>query len=128
MSGIVLFDSDCTFCNRSVQFIIKRDRDAFFQFAPLNSAISRKLKQKHGIPSDIDSMILIKNNRWYVKSTAALHISKHLKELWKCAFPLIIIPKPVRDFVYDQIAKNRQRLFQNKACQLPSSEVRNRFL
>lgn len=128
MSGIVLFDGDCTFCNRSVQFIFKRDPKAFFQFAPLNSTIGTKLKQKHHIPSDIDSLILIENNRWYAKSTAALRISKQLNGFWKCAFLLIIIPKPVRDFIYDLIAKNRNRLFQNKACPLPSPELRKRFL
>ncbi|MGM8366191.1 thiol-disulfide oxidoreductase DCC family protein [Virgibacillus sp. W0181] len=125
----MLFDGDCSFCNRSVKFIIKRDSQEFFKFASLDSDIGKKYKRQFNIPEHMDSMILIVENNWYAKSSAALRISKHLTGLWKMAYILLIIPKPVRDSAYNIIASNRHRFFdQNKSCELPGEDIKKRFL
>lgn len=129
MDNIILFDGVCHFCDRSVQFIIKRDRAGFYKFASLQSDIGQELLVDHRVLIDIDSFILIKNNKVYTKSTAALHVTRHLDGPWKALFPFIIIPRPIRDFFYNIIAKNRYKWFGKKdSCTLPSPDIRERFL
>lgn len=129
MTAIVLFDGECNFCDSSVQFIIKRDPDGFFQFAALQSEIGEELKKKQQIPDQLDSIIVIENNTVYDSSDAALFISKHLNGLWKCIYIVKLIPKTLRNFIYKIIAKNRYNWFGKKDfCAIPSSEIRNRFL
>ncbi|PLS18862.1 thiol-disulfide oxidoreductase [Bacillus sp. M6-12] len=129
MQGIILFDGDCSFCNRSVQFIIKRDPKGYFQFASQQSEIGQELRKKYRIPDNIDSLLLIENNHCYQESTAVLKICKHLTGVWKAGFLFLFIPKPLRDFFYRIIAKNRYKWFgKQDRCMLPSPEIRNRFL
>ena len=130
MKRIVLFDGECNFCDANVQFIIKRDPYAYFYFTSLQSDKGQELIKKHAIPADVDSLVLIENNKAYTKSTAALRIAKKLDGLWHLLFLFILIPAPIRNGVYDYIAKNRYNWFGKKeiACTLPSPEVRKRFL
>lgn len=129
MDNVILFDGVCNFCDQSVQFIIKRDRDGIYKFASLQSDIGQKLLTKYQVPTDIDSFLLIKDNKVYTKSTAALKIAQQLDGLWKVFYPLIIIPKPFRDIFYNIIAKNRYKWFGKKdSCTLPSPEIKDRFI
>lgn len=129
MSNIILFDGECNLCNNSVQFIIKRDQRAIFKFASIQSKIGHEIVEKFNIPTDIDSIILIVDNKSYFKSSAAIRICRNLKGLWKLFYYLLIIPKPLRDFFYDIIAKNRYKWFGKRdSCMLPSPEIRHRFL
>lgn len=126
---IVLYDSECNFCNHSVQFIIKRDPKMHFHFAHLSSDVGQQFIHDLNIPSDIDSLILIKDNQYFTESTAALHISKHLNNAWPLFYTFIFIPKFLRDFVYQLIANNRYALFgKAKSCKILSPKDRNRFL
>ncbi|WP_213421636.1 thiol-disulfide oxidoreductase DCC family protein [Bhargavaea massiliensis] len=129
---IVLFDGTCNFCDKSVQFIIKRDPAGHFKYASLQSDIGQELREKYNIPKDVDSMVLIERDKAYTKSTAALHIAKKLDGLWHLAFLFIVVPKPLRDRAYDYIAENRYKWFGKKteeeACRLPPRNIRERFL
>lgn len=130
MKRIVLFDGECNFCDANVQFIIKRDPVGHFYFTSLQSEKGQTLIEKYSIPREIDSLVLIENGQAYVKSTAALRIAKKLDGLWHLLFLLILIPRKLRDRVYDFIAQNRFKWFGKKedSCALPSPEVRKRFL
>ena len=129
MSGIILFDGECNFCEKSVQFIIKRDPNGYFKFASLQSEIGKKLRKKYNVPEHIDSLLLIEQDKWYDKSSAALRICKNLKGFYKISFVFLIIPKPIRDFFYDILAKNRYKWFgKTNHCVIPSQKIRNRFL
>lgn len=129
MKHIILFDGECNFCNWNVQFIIKRDPKAIFQFASLQSEIGLQLIEQYHIPNHRDSLILIEKDQYYVKSTAALRICKKLHLFWRFLSIFMIIPKKVRDFGYDIIAKNRYKLFgKSDRCMIPSPEMRKRFL
>lgn len=129
MSSIILFDGVCNFCNRSIQFIIKRDPHATFQFASLQSDIGRKLDLDYGPPTYVDSVILIEDELVYMKSTAALKICKRLNGAWRLLYIGILIPRPIRDFVYDYIANHRYQWFgRATSCIVPSKEIRKRFL
>lgn len=130
MKRVVLFDGDCYFCDTSVQFIIQRDPAEHFYFASLQSEVGQDFLQEFAIPREIDSLVLVENDRAYVKSTAALRIAKKLDGLWHLLFLFILIPRPFRDFFYDILSRNRYKWFGKKQdhCQLPPPEIRKRFL
>jgi len=129
MTKIILFDGVCQFCDRSVQFIFKRDKKGHFKFASLQSDLAKQLLSRYNVAKDVDSLVLLDGNNYYIKSTAALRICKNLSGFWKLGYFLLVIPRPFRDFVYQLIAKNRYNWFGKKeACTIPSPEMRKRFL
>ncbi|WP_432353450.1 thiol-disulfide oxidoreductase DCC family protein [Sporosarcina sp. A2] len=130
MKRTVLFDGECNFCDASVQFIIKRDPYEYFQFASLQSETGQQLSRDFAIPEDVDSLVVIENGKAYTKSSGALHIAKKLDGLWHLAFLFILIPSPIRDGVYDLVARNRYKWFGKKeeACMLPTPAERKRFI
>ncbi len=112
-----------------MQFIIKRDSRGHFKFAGLESAIGHKLLGQYGLHENLSTIVLLKNGRTYVKSDAALRISQYLDGAWKLLIVLLVIPRPVRDFFYDIIARNRYTWFGKlESCMLPSREHQARFL
>lgn len=126
---IVLFDGVCNFCDGAVNFVIARDKAGIFRFAPLQSEAGRELVAKYEIPEDVDSVILIDNDRAYLHSDAALHIAKRLGGSWRFLTAFAVLPRFVRDWFYRMFAKNRYRLFGKKdACMMPTPEIRGRFL
>lgn len=126
---VILFDGVCNLCNSSVQFIIKRDPGAKFRFSSLQSDSAKQLLQQAGIDRmKADSVVLFKNAKVYTQSDAALHISKQLSGLWPIMYVLILIPRPIRNAVYNWIARNRYRWFGKKdQCMIPSPELKHRF-
>lgn len=129
MSGIVLFDGVCNFCDASVQFIIKRDPNAHFKFAALQSEAGEKLQRQYEFPQTIESLVLIENDKVYTQSTGALRIARKLDGLWKFFYIAIIVPAPLRNTIYKVIARNRYKWFGKKdVCMLPTKEQRERFL
>ncbi|WP_310991912.1 thiol-disulfide oxidoreductase DCC family protein [Aequorivita marina] len=127
---IVLFDGVCNLCNGAVNFVIKRDKKQVFKFAALQSEVGRELASKFKLDtSKMDSIILIDGDKHYKKSSAALHIAKHLGGTYPLLFGFMIIPKFIRNAVYDYIAKNRYKWFGKKdACMIPTEELKGRFL
>ena len=82
-----------------------------------------------GTEKIFDSIILFDNNKLYIKSSAALHIAKHLKGLWKILFIFIIIPPFIRNLFYDIIAKNRYKWFgKREECMIPNEKYKKQFL
>jgi len=77
----------------------------------------------------IDSVVLIEDGRAYIKSTAVLRIAKKLGNFLPLLYPLILVPRPLRDILYDWVAKNRYRWFGSlQACMVPTPEIQSRFL
>jgi predicted DCC family thiol-disulfide oxidoreductase YuxK len=125
----VLFDGVCNVCNYWVQFIIKRDPNAHFRFASLQSTEAQQLLEKHNQTATLDSIVLLQNGKVYTESTAILQITKKLTGLWKVMSAFRIVPKFLRDGVYRWFAKNRYRWFgQQESCMIPTPDVRQRFL
>ncbi len=128
---IILFDGICNFCNNSVLKIIKYDTKNQFIFASLQSDIGKKITNHLAIDiSKIDSIILYEPEvAYYIKSSAALKIMNAFGGLWKTTQLFLVIPKPVRNYIYDFIAKNRYNWFGKKEeCIIPSKEIRAKFL
>lgn len=129
MKNIILFDGVCNFCNGAVQFIVKRDKKGAFKFASLQSEAGKELLSKCQLPQEIDSFVLVENNKCYIKSTAALRVCQRLKTPWNILSIFRVIPTPIRNTVYEYIAENRYKWFGKKEdCMLPSKELRDRFL
>ena len=128
--GVVLFDGVCNFCNRSVNWIIRRDKRGSFRFAALQSEAGEALQERYGLdPSVLDTLVLIEGAKVYIKSTAALRIVKRLSPRWRALYALIAVPRLVRDFAYDWFARRRYRWFGKRdECMVPSPKVRERFL
>lgn len=129
MERIVLFDGVCNVCDRSVQFIIAHDPAHKFQFASLQSEVGETFIENYQLPKGLDSMVFIEGEDVYFKSTAALKIAKQLSGFYSVLAIFLVIPTPIRDFLYDVIAKNRYKWFGKKDhCMIPDPEDRQRFL
>jgi predicted DCC family thiol-disulfide oxidoreductase YuxK len=127
---VVLYDGVCGFCNRSVRFIIKRDRKKRFQFAALQSGVGKELAAKHGVDGErLEGLVLIENGEATIKSTAALRIVRRLKWPWPVLALLLALPVRIRDWFYDQFATRRYRWFgKSETCSVPARSDRDRFL
>lgn len=127
---IVLFDGVCNLCSSVVRFTILRDPDRIFRFASLQSEVGHFFLNKFGLSTeDFDSFVLIEGDKFFLRSTAVLSLCKKLRGLWPLLYLLIIIPRPIRDFVYNIVAENRYKWFGKKEeCFIPSADIRNRFL
>jgi predicted DCC family thiol-disulfide oxidoreductase YuxK len=127
---ILLFDGECGFCNRTVQFFLRNEkRRKKMNFAPLQSEPGTLLRKYFEIGEDTDSLVLIKGHSAYIKSCAALRLAPYMKGLWPLAIVFVIIPPFLRNIVYDFIAKRRMKLFGRvESCALLKQEDRARFL
>lgn len=127
---IVVFDGICNLCNRLVIFIIKRDPEASISFASFQSEVGKRILKKYDIiNSGYGTIVYLYSGVAYIKSNAILRIFKDIGGLWKLLYYFIIIPRPIRDYIYDKIAKNRYKLFGKKeSCMVPTKEIKDRFI
>lgn len=127
---IILFDGVCNLCNSSVQKVIENDDRNVFRFASLQSDFGQKFLEENSFSRDqYNSMILIDGNKFYTQSEAALRIGKELKGIYKVSSLLLLVPKFIRNAVYNLIAKNRYTWFGKKeSCWLPTPELKQKFI
>ena len=127
---VILFDGVCNFCNGAVNFLIKQDAKGHFRFAALQSNPGQEILRRFNLPLEgFQSFLLLKGDKLYQKSDAALHLLPYLPWYWQWANVGWLIPGFLRNGIYNLIARNRYRLFGKKdACMVPSPEIRARFL
>ena len=127
---VIIFDGICNFCNGSVNFIIARDPEGKFNFAPMQGESAKVLMKQHGIDTpDLDTFLLIKDGKLYQRTDAALEIAKDLTGYWKYFQVFRFVPAPLRDVFYRIFARNRYKLFgKREVCMVPTPEIRQRFL
>ena len=127
---VILFDGVCNLCNGAVQFIIKRDKTSKFLFASLQSDFGQSQLQKFGLdPSKLHSIIALDNGKFYERSDAALKIASGLAQPWPMLGVFRILPRFLRDWVYDLIANNRYKMFgKRESCMIPTPELKGRFV
>ena len=130
MSGTILFDGVCNLCNGFVKFVIKRDPKARFRFGALSSETARELLKDAGVHGSIpDSIVLIQDGHVYFRSDAPLRIVRGLTFPWPLFAVFAVVPRVIRDRVYDFIAAHRYRWFGRRdVCMVPTPEVKDRFL
>ena len=126
----ILFDGVCNFCNSAVNFTIKQNKKANIFFAPMQSTAGQRILQEYNLPlEEMQSFIFIDEEKVYKQSTAALKVCRYLRGLWPLCYGFIIVPKFIRDGMYNWIAKNRYKWFGvRQQCMIPTPEVRARFL
>jgi predicted DCC family thiol-disulfide oxidoreductase YuxK len=132
---IVLYDGVCGLCNRAVQFLLKRDRHDRFRFASLQSDFAANLLQRHGINyTKLDTVYAVVNHgetneKLLAKGDAFLFFAKVLGGIWSVARLGRVIPRPIRNWLYDFVAANRYRVFgKAESCMLPDAASRHKFL
>lgn len=122
---IVLFDGVCNLCNGVVRFILARDPAGRFQFASLQSEAARRLLGE--VPPE--TIVFVDDGATFTKSAAALRIARKLCFPWPLLYAFIAIPRPIRDLIYQWVARNRYAWFgRRESCMVPSPEVQDRFL
>ena len=134
-STILLFDGVCNLCNAVIRFVIRHDPPpSRFRFAALQSEVGRRLLRQHALPDQapdtlIDTFVVIDVGQAFVRSSAALHVLKKLGLPWSILYPLILVPRPLRDAGYRWIARHRYGWFgRRESCMVPTPEIRDRFL
>jgi predicted DCC family thiol-disulfide oxidoreductase YuxK len=142
MHPILLYDGVCGLCNRFVGFILRRDRNAIFRFASLQSALASRTLARHNVNAGtLDTVYVVVNpdsenpsgassELLLARSDAALFVLNHLRGPWPAvAFLLRLLPMFLRDSAYNAIARRRYRIFGRfETCPLPAPQDRNRFL
>ena len=126
---VILFDGVCNLCNGAVQFVIRRDSPPRFLFASLQSPYAREVMTLFGLdPAKLHSVLLLQDGKLYQRSEAALRIAIQLKGLsWSKIF--LIIPRFLRDTVYDLIARSRYAVSGKRdSCMIPTPELKERFI
>jgi predicted DCC family thiol-disulfide oxidoreductase YuxK len=127
---IILFDGVCNLCNGFVQFVIRHDKKGSFKFASLQSDYGASLPGlEAGVVNELSTVVLQDGDWFYFKLTAALRIARMLGFPFSLAYVFIILPVPLRNAIYDWIARNRYAWFgKREACWLPTPELKGRFL
>jgi len=127
---IVIFDGVCKLCNGSVNFIIKRDPNCKFVFAPVQGDFAQQLIEKNALDNvGEETFLLVKDDQFFMYSDAALEIAKNLSGLWPVLYVLRVLPRVIRDSVYKVFARNRYKLFGRTAtCMVPTKEMKSRFV
>ena len=133
--AIVLYDGVCGLCNRAVQFLLKRDRRDRLQFASLQSDLAAKVLSRHGIdPKGLDTVYAVlnygePNETLLAKGDAFLFFADLIGGIWSVARAGKIIPRPVRNWLYDFVARHRYQVFgKSESCMLPDPKQRHKFL
>tara|TARA_R110002110_G_scaffold165869_1_gene366185 strand:+ start:67 stop:483 length:417 start_codon:yes stop_codon:yes gene_type:complete len=128
---LILFDGVCNLCNSSVQYVIKHDKNNVFLFTALQSEVGQNIVKHYNIDtSRVDSILLYTPGKGIqYKSTAALKVASQLGFPINLLTIFLIVPKVIRNWVYDFIAKNRYKWFGKKdACMIPTPELKSKFL
>lgn len=132
---LVLYDGICGLCNRTVQFLLKRDIRDKFRFAPLQGDLAHELLARHGFDADdLDTFYLVlspgrANESVLKKGRGIVRALKELGGFWSVVAWIGVLPESILNWGYDRIARNRYRWFGKlDACPLPPAAVRRKFL
>ncbi len=130
--NVVFFDGVCALCHGSVSFFLRRDRRRVLSFAPLQGETFAALDA--GLEDGLDSMVYVRGygtdrREVSVRSEAVLRILRDLGGFWRIVSWLRIVPRPLRDAVYDLVARHRYRWFgRYDECRLPTPRQKEQLL
>ena len=132
---IVLYDGVCGLCNRAVQFLLKRDRHDRLRFASLQSDFAAGVLRRHGIDhTELNTIYVVLNHattgeELLTKGDALLSLARELSGIWQVARLGRIVPRPIRDRLYDFVARHRYQVFgKTETCMLPDPAQRHKFV
>lgn len=131
---VLLYDGSCGMCSESVQVVLKHDRRGTLRFAALQGEFGRLIIARHPELRSVDSMIWVEQDesgaeRVVIRSTAALRIAAYLGGIWRVALIGYVLPTPLRDGLYNFIARHRHQIMGSReTCVIVSAENRSRFI
>jgi predicted DCC family thiol-disulfide oxidoreductase YuxK len=132
---VVLFDGVCAICNRTVRFLLARDRRDRFRYAPLQSAFATQAAARHGRDArDLDTLYVVADygtpsERLYGKAEGMLHLLGEIGGVWRLSAVLGVLPAAVLNRAYDAFARNRYRWFgKYDSCPIPTAAERAKFV
>ena len=118
MTSIVFYDGACPLCSRVVRFLLRHEKNNSMKFAMLQGSFAKEFLFEKGITElNLTTFYLFRNNKLHSKSSAALHLIPFLKWYFLTLGLFWVIPKSMRDLVYDIVARNRYNFFKN-VCEL----------
>ena len=127
---LIVFDGECGFCSRDIDFVLSHDKNALFRFTPAQSALGTALMRHYGYRTDnYETSLLIDSGIAYPRSDGVLRVLKLLGGICGLAAFLRFVPRSLRDRVYDLVAHHRMKIAgRRQACRMPSAEERDRFI
>ena len=127
---LIVFDGDCVLCSRTMRLILRFDRAERFRLAPAQGRIGQGLYRHLDLPTDhFETYLLIAEGEIYQRSTAVVQIAKRLPWPWRIGAALWIIPRPIRDGLYNLIARHRYRIFGRvESCGIADERLKQRML
>jgi len=127
---VVLFDGVCKLCSAWATFLIKHDKKKVFKLAMVQSEEGRAILSFYGISTEtFETMVLVDEQRIYTQSSAFLQVMKLLPFPWPMFSIFTLLPKIIRDWLYDRVALNRYFLFgKYDTCMMPSPDHDSRFI
>jgi predicted DCC family thiol-disulfide oxidoreductase YuxK len=132
---LVLYDGVCGLCSRLLRFLLRRDRRRVFSFASLQSDVGQSIVERSGAnPGELTSFYVVADYRTgaprlFTKGDAALFVAGALGWPWRLALLMHVVPRFIRDRLYDVVARNRYRLFGRfDRCLVPTPEFKSRFV
>jgi predicted DCC family thiol-disulfide oxidoreductase YuxK len=135
VNPVLLYDGTCGFCAESVQVVLRFDRRGHLRFAPLDGEFGAEVRSRHPELAGVDSMVWVdpprgdRPERVLVRSSAGLRIASYLGGIWRAALLGWLLPRPLRDGLYDFVARHRHRIAgAHDSCLVPGPSVRDRFL
>lgn len=130
-TNLVLFDGVCNLCNGFVKFLIRQDKKKLLTFGSLQrDEVSQLLSNIHdnSETTPLSTVIYIREGQYYSHSTAILNILRDLGGWWRCTAILRLIPRPIRDLIYNWVSRNRYRCWgKRQDCMIPTPELKSRF-
>lgn len=125
---IIFFDGVCGLCNKTINFLMRIDKRQNLKFAPLQGqTVQGRLPAE--IIEDLNTLVFYENGKLSNRTTAVLRAIKAIGGFWRLLYVFIIIPSPMRDWIYKAVAKNRYKWFgKHDTCRMPTPEERGRLL
>ncbi len=131
---VLFYDSECPLCCWAVRFVLAHEKTSSLRFAKLSSPLARRLVDQHSVLRGVDSVIWVDQDavgtpiKIAIRSSAVIRIARYLGGWWSVLCVAWIIPKPLRDTIYNLVARNRRRILAARKCQVIPPEYQYRFL
>jgi predicted DCC family thiol-disulfide oxidoreductase YuxK len=124
---VVFFDGVCGLCNQFVDYLISSDKNQVLTFAALQGKTAEKT-----LPIEfqlLETVVYLRDGKVWTRSTAALKILIDLGGWHRVNGIFFIFPRPLRNWVYGYISKNRYKWFgKRESCRIPLPFEKKLFL
>ncbi len=126
---VMFFDGECIFCSKAVQFFVDIDKAQKIRYATLQSEEGKLVREEFGISDNLESVVLIDKAKFYEKSDVTFQVFKSLGQPWRAMSIFRFIPRIIRNFFYNLIAKNRYKIYgKHDQCIIPDANQKHLFI